>query len=582
MPRPPQNYLEAELYERIRSEPRLFDWLQDGSLDGVWYWDLEHPENEWLSPSFWRLFGIDPATKEHKASEWQDLINPDDLRVAIENFQRHCADPSHPYDQLVRYRHADGSTVWVRCRGLAIRDEAGRPVRMLGAHNDVTALKRGEAALQAAKEGLERQVDERTASLRAANDRLLTEMAERATDHKRHLELERAMLETQKLETLGVFAGGIAHDFNNMLMGILGNADLALLELAATSRAAARVAAIKTTATHLAELTNQLLAYSGKGRFLVQPVNLSELVAEMRLLLDVTIPRNVVIRADLPPGLPRVEADPSQLRQIVLNLLTNAADAIGGRSGTIAIRTGAQDLEDDFPAAVRPGVRPPGGAYVFVEVSDDGQGMDADTRERIFDPFFTTKAKGRGLGLAAVQGIVRGHGGAIRVYSEVGKGTTFKVLLPAMEGDHAPLAPEVAASGRVAHGTILVVDDEQTVRDVVQAMLETDGYTAVLAADGVEGVEAVRTRGGEFDLVLLDLSMPRLGGIEAFTEMRRLRPDLRVLLSSGYNHQDATSHFAGRGLAGFIQKPFDFARLRETLAKVLGSPPGPASGNGAG
>lgn len=550
------HYLKDELFGLVRSSPAIFEFLQAGSLDGIWYWDLENPDHEWMSPRFWEVLGHDPGTKKHLASEWQHLIHPDDLKVAVAAFEAHCADPASPYDLVVRYLSSDGSTVWVRCRGLAIRDDQGRPIRMLGAHNEITALKEMEL-------DLERLVADRTADLREANRALATEMEER-------LALERKLLRTQKLESLGVLAGGIAHDFNNLLMGVLGNADLALMELSSASPARPRIEALKTTAQHLADLTNQLLAYSGRGQFVVTNVDLSEVVSELHQLLAVSLPKGVVVKTDLAEALPPIPADTSQLRQVVMNLITNAADAIGGKSGVVAVRTGVLIVGKHGIDDAWLGEGLPGGPYVFLEVSDTGVGMDAETQRSIFDPFFSTKPKGRGLGLAAVLGIMRGHSGAIRVYSEPGRGTTFKLFFPAADdfGEERPSPPLPVSGGG---GLVLVVDDEETVRGMVTLLLEALGYSVVTANHGGEAIEVVRARGQELCAVLLDLTMPHVDGVEAFSEIHRLEPDLPVILSSGYNHQDATSHLAGKGLAGFIQKPYDLAGLARVLGQVVPS-----------
>ena len=514
-----------------------------------------------MSARFWEVLGQDPSTREHLASEWQHLIHPEDLERAVSAFHAHCADPSCPYDLIVRYARPDGSTTWVRCRGLAIRDADGKPIRMLGAHNDVTDLKEAELQLREAGEGLERAVQERTEELRVVNAALRRQMEER-------VELERKLLQTQKLESLGVLAGGIAHDFNNLLMGVLGNADLALLATPAMSPAHPRLQALKKTAQHLSDLTNQLLAYSGRGRFIVTRLDVSAVVAEMQQLLSVSLPKNVVVRADLVEGLPVIEADTSQLRQVVMNLLTNAADAIGGSSGIVALRTGLTDVGEAGIDDAWLGEGLPAGRYVFLEVSDTGEGMDEERRSRIFDPFFTTKTRGRGLGLAAVLGIMRGHSGAIRVYSEPGRGTTFKLFFPAVDGAPSQNPRPMAAPAR--EGLVLVVDDEETVRAMVKMLLETLGYGVVTAKHGGEAIEIVRTRRDGLAAVLLDLTMSHVDGVEAFSEIHRLKPDLPVILSSGYNHQDATSHLAGKGLAGFIQKPYDLERLAAVLGEVIG------------
>jgi PAS domain S-box-containing protein len=382
--------------------------------------------------------------------------------------------------------------------------------------------------------------------------------------------LEQQVLHTQKLESLGVLAGGIAHDFNNLLTGVLGNADLALAELSPVAPARESLQAIETAARRAAELCRQLLAYSGKGRFLVQPLDLQELVQEMGHLLSVSISKKVVLKYHFAKDLPAIEADATQMRQTIMNLILNASEAIGDRSGVISVTTGlaycdAAYLKTCFAAdAIQPG------DFVYVEVADTGHGMDKATQDRIFDPFFTTKFTGRGLGLAAVLGIVRGHKGAIKVYSEVGRGTTFRLLFPAAETPAR--AGASAATGTRAwkgHGQILVVDDEETVRNLTRRMLERAGFTVLAAEDGRQAVEIFKQVMAEVDLVILDLTMPHLDGEACFRALRLMKPEVKVILSSGYNEQDVVNLFAGKGLAGFIQKPYTSGELIAKVRDVL-------------
>ncbi len=398
-------------------------------------------------------------------------------------------------------------------------------------------------------------------------------VAEREADAER-LDLERRVLHAQKLESLGVLAGGIAHDFNNLLVGMLGYASLAQDELPSGSPARDHLARIEASARRAADLTRQLLAYSGKGRFVVEPLDLSAVVEEMTHLVEVTLCRKAALKLDLEGDLPPVQADAAQVRQVVLNLVTNASDAIGEDCGIITVSTGWMRADERYldgpwlPEAVAPG------EYVYLEVSDTGRGMDAEAKERMFEPFFSTKGTGRGLGLSAVLGIVSGHRGAMRVYSEPGRGTTIKVLLPAAGG---PEAPSGAAGTRVRGiappphgGVILIADDEQTVRELAGAVLAREGYEVLTAADGAAALEVFERRGGKVDLVLLDMTMPQLNGAETYSRLRRLRSEVPVILSSGYNEQDATSRFAGKGLAGFLRKPWTAEGLRDAVRGVLG------------
>jgi PAS domain S-box-containing protein len=391
-----------------------------------------------------------------------------------------------------------------------------------------------------------------------------------ATDITERRKAEQALLQAQKLESLGVLAGGIAHDFNNLLVGILGNAGLALAELSPESPARPTIEQIEETAQRAAELVGQMLAYSGKGRFIIRRINLNALVEEMTHLLRISIAKGVVLKYNFAPDLPSVEADATQMRQVVMNLVINASDAIGDRSGVITVNTGVMRADRAYLTETYLAPDLPEGDYVYLEVSDTGSGIDQAARERIFEPFFTTKFTGRGLGLAAVLGIVRGHSGAIKIYSEPGRGSTFKVLLPCVNAPAEPEQPIVQAGDDwTGAGTILIVDDEETVRAVTARAVERLGFNVLFASDGLEGVETYRAHADEIVCVLLDMTMPRLNGEDAFREIRRIRPDARVILMSGYNEQEATNRFAGKGLAGFLQKPYQLAVLRDALRTAL-------------
>ncbi len=389
-------------------------------------------------------------------------------------------------------------------------------------------------------------------------------------------EAERRRLETQiqhvqKLESLGVLAGGIAHDFNNLLVGILGHAGLAITDVEPETTIARRLRQIETAATRAAELTNQMLAYSGKGRFVVEPVNLSELVDEMQHLLQTVVSKHAHMDVSLDRDLPAIEGDPSQIRQVVMNLITNASDALGDGEGTITIRTRVAEVDHAFLDSAQPGGDAQEGTYICVEVRDTGCGMDDDTLHRIFDPFFTTKFTGRGLGLAAVLGIVRGHHGTMRIVSTPGAGTTFEVLFPiAHTAAAAPGTPPTGTVGSVpVRGRVLVVDDEEGVRDVSREVLERCGIDVVTAADGIEAVEIYRREGLTIDLVLLDMTMPRLDGREALREIRAIRSDACVLLTSGYSEAEAAHVIAGESGVGFIQKPYAPRALVQKVKEFL-------------
>jgi len=396
------------------------------------------------------------------------------------------------------------------------------------------------------------------------------DITERKRAEEERQRLEAQLLQTQKLESLGLLAGGIAHDFNNLLMGILGNASLALKHPRATSRVCESLEAIKRSGERAAELTAQMLAYSGRGHFAVEPTDVCQLVEGMGGLLESRVSKKATIRYDLDPKIPTIAADPAQIRQILVNLAINASEALGDESGTITLSAGMMECDESYLSRSHLVEGQSPGTYAYLEVADTGCGMDRETLDKILDPFFSTKFTGRGLGLAAVLGIVRGHKGAIMVDSEPDRGTTFRVLFPAHNRPAKSRRedPTEAADYR-GTGTILVVDDEQCVRDVVKRALEQLGFTVLTATDGQRGVEVFRQHADEIALVILDVTMPHMNGPQALEEIRRIRADTQFLLSSGYDEREVRSRAEANGWAGFIHKPYDLDDLAEKVRTVI-------------
>jgi PAS domain S-box-containing protein len=395
----------------------------------------------------------------------------------------------------------------------------------------------------------------------------MLDLSERRQSHEERERLQAQLLQVQKLESLGVLAGGIAHDFNNLLTAILGSASAAMLTLPYESPARPDLDNVILASRRAANLTRQLLAYSGKGHFEVRPIDLSVHVRELASLLETTISKKVQLRLELTQDMPAVSADIAQVQQIVMNLVINGAEAIGDQRGTVLVTTGMQAIDEFYVQSLfsSEGIEP--GLYVYLEVHDTGCGMDEATKMRIFDPFFTTKFTGRGLGLAAVLGIVRGHKGAIKVYSSPGKGTTFKVFFPASDVAAVRPAPEVMSFR--GEGLALVIDDDQGVREAASRLLEFFGFRVLQGVDGRHGAEVFRQHASEVVVVILDMTMPEMNGEETFREIRRVRADVPVILSSGYNEIEATRRFTAKGLAGFLQKPFTPKELTQKLALAL-------------
>ena len=452
-----------------------------------------------------------------------DVIHPDYRDRVKERGLARQEDADVPVRSEVKLQTKTGEVRWVDYAG-TLFDYGGKPA-VLGTAVDITERRRAES-------------------------------------ERRNLEAQ--VRNAQKLESLGVLAGGIAHDFNNLLTGILGSASLALMKIPEDSPAKEQLQRILTASEKAAELTSQMLAYAGKGRFVLGALDLNQLVRDVIPLVQASISKKTTLRQSFAENLPNIEADKTQLHQVVMNLITNASEALDGNEGEVLIRTGALEASTD------PKRSKTTAAQVFLEVSDAGSGMDVDIQGKIFEPFFTTKFTGRGLGLAAVQGIVRSHGGTIRVDSKPDRGTKFTVSFAATSRGLSPILEEVETP-RVftGTGTILVIDDKESVRDVARVALEETGYTVVLASDGHEAVEIFGERAYAIDAVLLDMSMPRMDGEETLAKLRSVQPRIRVVLTSGYSEQEISEKFAGKGLAGFVQKPFRASELVDKIHAAL-------------
>jgi PAS domain S-box-containing protein len=515
----------AHAEQALRESEERFSQLSENVADAFWL-DVPGGPVLYVNRAFETIWGRDREEFYADPGLIRRTIHPEDRPAVYAAYDRAREEE---YDLQYRIVRPDGDVRWIRDRCFHVASEDGVVTRVADVIMDITDRKR---------------------------------------ENEERRRLEEQMREAQKLESLGVLAGGIAHDFNNLLMGVLGNAGLALAELPPGSPVRQTVEQIERAALRAAELTNQMLAYAGKGRLVVEPVDVTHLVEEMAHLLSAAISKKAVLAYDLDRNLPAVEGDATQLRQIVMNLITNASDALGDAAGVIRIRTALADASEQAAALERGAGPAAGGEFVVVEVSDTGCGMDADTRERIFDPFFTTKFTGRGLGLAGVLGTVRGHRGAVMVESEPGRGTRVRVLLPAAAVTApAARAPEPVPDGSALAGTILVVDDEEAVRAVARAVLERAGFTVLTAADGPEGIDAFRANPDGIDLVLLDMTMPSLSGAEVLGALRAVREDVRVVLSSGYSDDETRSRLPG--LAGFIQKPYRPAELMAAVRDAL-------------
>lgn len=380
---------------------------------------------------------------------------------------------------------------------------------------------------------------------------------------------ERTLRQAQKIESLGVLAGGIAHDFNNLLAGVLGNAQLALAKLSPESPIRDHVEGVMTAATRAAELSRQMLAYSGQDKFAATQNDLTTVVKDMYDLLHASVDKKAALKLDLSAKLPPIEVDASEVQQVVLNLVTNASDALEGQTGVISIASGVRSLDQGFLATTYLDDGLPAGLYVMLEIKDTGHGMSAETWERMFDPFFTTQPSGCGLGLATVMGIVRGHRGAIEVKSAPGDGTTIRVFFPAgispePTSQPIPEQPPVDGTGH----TVLIVDDDPGVRTVAGAILENAGFRVLTAEDGLAAINTLRRHRQEVSAILLDLTMPHLDGRQTLRELRLVRPDIKIVFTSGYSEQEVGRRL-GSNPEAFVRKPFSAKELTGSIAEAI-------------
>jgi two-component system, cell cycle sensor histidine kinase and response regulator CckA len=522
--------MSSELDERaifVKGPVVIFKWRNEPG------WPVEY-----VSPNAAEVFGYSAEEFLGGSVDYGGLVLEEDAaRVAAEVSAATATSAATFLHEPYRVRNRDGSTRWLYDFTHVLRNAAGEATHYLGYVIDITP-------------------------------RMVAE------EQQRHL--ERQLLHAQKLESLGVLAGGVAHDFNNLLTAILGQASLARRNIRPDVDVKGgpefvhdRIREIEELALRAAELTRQLLAYSGKGHFVVEPTDLGTIVSEMAGMLRVVLSKKAELELDVEPCLPAVLADRAQLSQVLMNLLTNASDSLGESSGHITVRVRAMKIASDDSSAYA-GLPP--GHYVRLEVGDDGCGMAAEVKAKLFDPFFSTKLQGRGLGMSAVLGIVRGHNGAISVDSEPGRGTTFTLVFPASDQE--------AQSGRAfsadpawrGHGTVLVVDDEASVLHTASMILGALGFDTLSAEDGAQALRLFDQNADRIRLVLLDLTMPVLGGREVLTELRKRAPALPIVLSSGYSAAFALPDMKSDGHTTFLQKPYGTPELQRVMQAALGGP----------
>lgn len=671
-----KHYLEAELEDRIRDDPNVWDFIRKSSLDGVWFWDIENPEHEWMSEEFWETLGYDPGTKKHLADEWQDIIFKEDRDLAVANLTAHIEDGSKPYDQVVRYRNGAGHTTWIRCRGLALRDETGKAIRVLGAHMDLTDLvsdaqlretafeesnQRLNAVLDAAQSGIiglsdEGQVVflnprarhmlggisdvlpcdwpeeitfldiENMSPLEASQDPVQRALAGQALtgetsvmsrknnvdpryvrvsskpvaeggrsdvgtvvvidDVSEHEKNRQQIERSSRLDALGQLTGGIAHDFNNLLATIEYS-----VQLASTEQSPVKMNTyLKTALSSVrrgADLTQRLLAFAKRQPGLSKSGFVPSFIDEFAGLVSPTIEAQIELMFETDASELWVFCDHGQLENALLNLVLNSRDAIirHGVGSKIVVKVrGVAEIEadsilrsEDPHTYIAKGLhtdheaahaQADGMAYRYVEfaVTDNGPGMPEEIKRRAIDPFFTTKNtnSGTGLGLSMVYGFIQQSSGEMRIYSEVGHGTTVRLLLPRGTPTGTREEPVERVPVPAGHGQcILVVEDEQNLLAMMTELMQSLGYRVIPAKSGREALAQVQ-KGLEFDLLLTDIVMPGgIGGFALAREVRELRPNVPVLYMSGYTGFSDSE--MGSVVAPLIQKPSPPTELATAL-----------------
>jgi len=521
-------YVTAEKARR-RGEESLKRTQQIAHL-GSWELVVDEDRLTWSDEAY-RIFGLEPQEFGSTYEAFLDRVHPEDRAAVDEAYTSSLRENRDTYEIEHRIVRKDtGEIRLVREKCDHFRDADGRIVRSVGMVHDISEQKVRE---------------------------------------QEHLQLYKRLQETQRLEGLAVLAGGIAHDFNNILMVIIGQAELAAQAVPSSSPAHKSLDAIMKASRRAADLCAQMLACAGKGQLEKQDLSLACLAEETLLMLDSSVLKQCTLDLKLERQLPFIHGDPSQIRRILVSLVTNASEAVGNRDGVIALTTGTMECSAEYLADSYFSGRTTPGPYVYLEVSDTGCGIEKEDMQHIFDPFFTTKFVGRGLGLSAVMGIVRAHEGTLRVDSKQGEGTTFRVLFPAVPPAQKSVQPPAEPAEWRGEGTVLLVDDEELVRALCEELLQRMGLEVLTAEDGRRAVDLYRVRQAEIDVVLLDLTMPRMNGEEAYGELRKINPAVPVILASGYGRSDVVARFKGKDLVGCLQKPYTPEKLRSLLSGLL-------------
>jgi len=530
--------------ESLLQGDRLFRTVFEAAPLGI---AIADPDGYFIEANraFYRLLGYDP--QEVRELTFVDITHPEDRQETVRLSLQARNGAISAYEIEKRYLKKDGDYLWAVVRATAIRDEQDDLQYWISIIEDVTERKKAKEALEESEK-------------RYRN--ILDSIKDEEKERKR---LEYQVGHAQKMEAIGTLAGGIAHDFNNLLMGFQGNISLMMMDLEDDHPHQEFLHNMENYVKRGSELTRQILGFARGGKYEVKTTDINTLIDKNAAMFGRT-KKEIIIHKKLQEDLWSVNVDRGQIEQVLLNLFVNAWQAMPA-GGNLFLQTDNVTLEEqdhDKPYAIVPG------KYVRISVSDTGVGMDRATRERIFEPFFTTKAVGRGtgLGLASAYGIIKNHGGIINVYSEKGHGATFKIYLPA---SGKQLTKEKLRHETVLTGseTILLVDDEEMVADIGKDMLEKLGYKIVVATGGNEAIKLLKTLRHEVDLVILDMIMPDMSGGETFNRLKAIKPDIRILLCSGYSLNGQASEIMQRGCNGFIQKPFNLKQISRKIREIL-------------
>jgi len=516
-----------QVEEVLRESEKRYSLILTSVNDGLWDWHV--PSGEAIfSELYYRILGYDYGEFPANYASWRMLVHPDDIERVEQNL-RQSTESGKIFNIDLRMKTKSGEWLWVCTRGNTVeKDTEGKTIRIVGTLSDISDRKKLEE-----EKGI----------------------------------LQQQFQQAQKLESLGVLTGGIAHDFNNILAIIMGYCGLTKMDYDTAEK---HIPIIENAVERAAALCRQMLAYAGKASLTETLVVMWVLVDDVVTMLKATIRQNVVIKTCYTSDIPSIMGDASQLRQIVMNLIINASESIGDLQGEVCVSLSKAVIKAGQAENDHNGKTIPPGEYVCLEVTDSGCGMDDETRRRIFEPFYTTKFTGRGLGMSAVLGIIKAHNGALQLSSQSGHGTTFKVYLPAQIGTaNEEEAQQTVSAPWEGSGTILLAEDEEHVALIEKAMLEALGFKVIGAADGKEALELYKKNAADITLVIADMGMPVMDGYELFRELKKLKPELPIIVSSGFGDAEVTSRIPREQIAGLVSKPYHYDQLRDVLKKVV-------------